>query len=264
MKIKHLCLSHQKGDHWANQCRSAHKNGSPCSLKSASGPTNSVGIHCEDLPAHPSVPNSLQFPPQSLPVEVLSWPPNLSNQVWINLIGSPHHHHTAHPVILCLGSKVPFYQGPSDSFWTEVALPLRASKFILGLLTQLIARNLEVMALSLINSMSFLKLNKLLNSFSLPYHALNNYNPVTRGEQGFGSTGDQVVFYLTNILWIMPYTRLKSKQKHSLEIVDFRADISIITSAQWSVDWPLTEPQEKIISLGNFNNLLKVQQFFLA
>ena len=34
------------------------------------------------------------------------------------------------------------------------------------------------------------------------------------------------------------------------EILDSRADISIITSPQWPADWPLTEPQEKIIRLG--------------
>ena len=31
----------------------------------------------------------------------------------------------------------------------------------------------------------------------LPYHAPNNFNPVTRGEKGCGSTSDQAVCFTT-------------------------------------------------------------------
>lgn len=74
-----------------------------------------------------------------------------------------------------------------------MALPLRASKFILGLLTQLF-REIKVMALSLIPCHSP-QAQQIAELLLLPYHAPNNHNPVTRGEQGFGSTGDQVVCF---------------------------------------------------------------------
>ena len=66
----------------------------------------------------------------------------------------------------------------------------------------------------------------------LPYHAPNNYNPVTRGEQGFGSTGDQVVCFIQQILSDRPTCQAKIQAKTFSEILDSRA-ISIITSPQW-------------------------------
>ena len=80
----------------------------------------------------------------------------------------------------------------------------------------------------------------------MPYHAPNNYNPVTRGEQGFGSTGDQVVCFTQQILSDRPTYKVKIQGKTFSGLLDTGADFSIITSHQWPDDWPLTEPQEKI------------------
>ena len=89
----------------------------------------------------------------------------------------------------------------------------------------------------------------------LPYHIPNNSNPVTRGEQGFGSTGDQVVCFTQQILSDRPTCKAEIQAKMFSEILDSRADISIITSPQWPADWPLTEPQEKIIRLGGTSTI---------
>ena len=80
----------------------------------------------------------------------------------------------------------------------------------------------------------------------LPYHAPNNYNPITRGKQGFGSTGDQVVCFTQQILSDRPTCKAKIQGKTFSSLLDTGADFSIITSHQWPDDWPLTEPQEKI------------------
>ena len=84
----------------------------------------------------------------------------------------------------------------------------------------------------------------------LPYHAPNNYNPVTRGKQGFGSTGDQVVCFTQQILSDRPTCKVKIQGKTFSDLLDTGADFTIITSHQWPDDWPLTEPQGKISGLG--------------
>ena len=80
----------------------------------------------------------------------------------------------------------------------------------------------------------------------MPYHAPSNYNPVTRGEQGFGSTGDQVVCFTQQILLDWPTSKVKIQGKTFSGLLNTGADVSIITSCQWPDDWPLTEPQGKI------------------
>ena len=89
----------------------------------------------------------------------------------------------------------------------------------------------------------------------LPYHATNHYSPVTRGEQGFGSTGDQLVCFTQQILSDWPTCKAKIQGKMFSELLDPGADISIITSPQRPADWPLTEPQEKIIRLGGTSTI---------
>ena len=50
----------------------------------------------------------------------------------------------------------------------------------------------------------------------LPYHTPNNFNPVTRGEQGCGSTGDQVVCFNQQILSDQPTCKVKFEESPSL------------------------------------------------
>ena len=56
--------------------------------------------------------------------------------------------------------------------------------------------------------------------------------------------------FTQQILSDRPTCKAEIQAKMFSEILDSRADISIITSPQWPADWPLTEPQEKIIRLG--------------
>ena len=84
----------------------------------------------------------------------------------------------------------------------------------------------------------------------LPYHAPNNYNPITRGKQEFGSTYDQVVCFTQQILSDWPTCKVKIQGKTFSGFLNTRADVSIITSRQWPDDWPLTEPQGKTSGLG--------------
>ena len=51
----------------------------------------------------------------------------------------------------------------------------------------------------------------------LPYHTPNNFNPVTRGEQGCGSTGDQVVCFTQQIFSDQPTCKAKIQAKRSLK-----------------------------------------------
>ena len=47
----------------------------------------------------------------------------------------------------------------------------------------------------------------------LPYHAPNNFNPVTRGEKGCGSTSDQAVCFTQQILSDRPTCKVKIRGK---------------------------------------------------
>ena len=97
----------------------------------------------------------------------------------------------------------------------------------------------------------------------LPYHPPNNYNPVTRGKQGFGSTGDQVVCFTQQILSDQSTCKVKIQGKTFSGLLDTGADFSIITSHQWPDDWPLTEPQGKISGLGEPTTCSEFSSSFL-
>ena len=92
----------------------------------------------------------------------------------------------------------------------------------------------------------------------MPYHAPSNYNPVTRGEQGFGSTGDQVVCFTQQILLDWPTSKVKIQGKTFSGLLNTGADVFIITSCQWPDDWPLTEPQGEISGLGEPQQLAQI------
>ena len=82
----------------------------------------------------------------------------------------------------------------------------------------------------------------------MPYHTPNNSNPVTRGEQGFGSTDDQVVCFNQQILSDQPTCKIKIQGKTSV-LLDTVTDVFIIAFHEWPTDRPLTEPQGKISGL---------------
>ena len=87
----------------------------------------------------------------------------------------------------------------------------------------------------------------------MPYHAPNNYNPVTRGEQGFG----KVVCFIQQILSDQPTCKVKIQRKNFSGLLDTGVDLSIISSCQWPDDWPVTELQGKISGLGEPQQLAR-------
>ena len=134
------------------------------------------------------------------------------------------------------------------------ALILRASKFFLVLLTQTIQEKLKQwLSLSLSHSFHVIPQGqRIAQLLLLPYHIPNNSNcyPVTRGEQGFRSTGDQGVSFTQQILSDWPTYKVKIQGKIFSGLLNTGADVSIITSHQWPDDRPLTETQGKISGLG--------------
>ena len=166
-------------------------------------------------------------------------------------------------VAILTGIHSPVLLGTIGFILDRGGLTLKGLQILPGLIAPDYSGEIKLMALS--HSFHVIpqgqKIGQLL---LLPYHTPNNFNPVTRGEQGCGSTGDQVACFNQQILSDRPTCQVKFEESPSLvsKILGLTFPSLLLINGQMIGPW--LNPRGKYQACKNPNNLLKVQQFFLA